>query len=212
MARPVKTQEEIEATRERILDAAHSILESAGPAAISTRAVAKHLGMAHMTLYRYFENKDAILAALRTRELSKWRLRQQGIEERAASEPAGKLVMEMLRSIGEFAHRAPNVYHLAWAMPEALGESLEQTRERTRGTVGQFARLLKISMERGEIEKREPILAAATSLAIVNVPHMLYHAGKLSDPKMRRQMEEEVVRAAMLWLVGEKGSKHAKSL
>ncbi|MFZ1410153.1 MAG: TetR/AcrR family transcriptional regulator [Micropruina sp.] len=50
--------------RTEILDAARRQLTEAGAATLSLRAVARELGMASSAVYRYFENRDALLTAL----------------------------------------------------------------------------------------------------------------------------------------------------
>ena len=57
MPRPKKTEEEIHAMREKILDVTQTILEEDGPEAITSRAIAERLGMSHMSLFTYFENQ-----------------------------------------------------------------------------------------------------------------------------------------------------------
>ena len=83
MPRAKKTAAQLEATREKTLDAALSILQVRGYEAITSRAIAGDLGIAHMSLFAYFENHAAILQALRERELSKWRAQEQGFVQRA---------------------------------------------------------------------------------------------------------------------------------
>ncbi len=73
MPRPKMTPAQLEATREQILDTALAILQESGPEAITSRAIAERMGVAHMSLYTYFENQAAILRALSTRELARWR-------------------------------------------------------------------------------------------------------------------------------------------
>ena len=65
MPRPKRTEEEIAAMRQRILDAAVAILHKAGPGSLSIRAIAERVGVSHMVLYSYFENRDELFAALR---------------------------------------------------------------------------------------------------------------------------------------------------
>jgi hypothetical protein len=48
--------------------------------------------------------------------------------------------------------------------------------------------------------KREPFLAASTVLAMVNIPYILFHSGKLVDPILRDRMVAEVLLAAMGYL------------
>lgn len=200
MPRPKKTPAQLESTREKILDIALSILKKEGPEAVTSRAIAEGLGVAHMSLFTYFENHAAILRALRERELSKWQVQQQGFEQRATPENIVQVVEDVLRHYIDFARENPNLYRLTWVMPELGIESPEENRQRTLNTVGHLAGLLQLGMASGVFENREPLLSAGTVLAIVNTPYILFHSGKLIDPIMRDRMVEEVFSAAMGYL------------
>lgn len=200
MPRPKKTPAQLEATREKILDVALSILQESGPEALTSRAIAEDLGVAHMSLFTYFENHAAILRALRERELSKWQAQQQVFEQRATPENIVQVVEDVLRLYIDFARENPNLYRLAWVMPEFGIESPEENRQRTLNTVGHLAGLIQQGIEFGFFENREPFLAAGTALAMVNTPYILFHNGKLIDPLMRDRMVEEVFSAAMNYL------------
>ena len=49
--------------RTEILDAARRELAKEGAAALSLRAVAREVGMVSSAIYRYFDNRDALLTA-----------------------------------------------------------------------------------------------------------------------------------------------------
>ena len=200
MPRPKKTPAQLEATREKILDISLSILQKDGPEAVTSRAIAEGLGVAHMSLFTYFENHAAILRALRERELSKWQAQQQDFEQRANSKNILQVVESVLRHYIDFARENPNLYRLAWVMPEIGIESSEENRLRTLNTVGHLASLLQLGMEAGVFENREPLLAAGTALAMVNTPFILFHNGRLADPIMRDRVVEEVFSATMGYL------------
>lgn len=200
MPRPKKTPAQLESTREKILDISLSILQKDGPEAVTSRAIAEGLGVAHMSLFTYFENHAAILRALRERELSKWQAQQQDFEQRANSKNILQVVEGVLRHYIDFARENPNLYRLAWVMPEIGIESSEENRLRTLNTVGHFASLLQLGMEAGIFENREPLLAAGTALAMMNTPFILFHNGRLADPIMRDRVVEEVFSATMGYL------------
>ena len=147
-----------------------------------------------------FENHAAILHALRERELSRWRTQQQGFERRATSENIVQVVEEALRHYIDFARENPNLYRLAWVMPEVSGESPEESRQRMQATIGHLAGLLQVGMESGAFENREPFLAASVVLGMVNMPHILFHSGKLVDPVLRDRMVDEVLSAVSGYL------------
>ncbi|MCX6055252.1 MAG: TetR/AcrR family transcriptional regulator [Chloroflexi bacterium] len=200
MSRPKKTPAQLEATREKILDIALSILQESGPEAVTSRAIAEVLGVAHMSLFTYFENHAAILRALRERELFKWQAQQQDFEQRATPNNIVRVVESVLRHYIDFAREKPNLYRLAWVMPDFGIESLEESRQRTLNTVGHLAGLLQLGMESGVFENREPLLAAGTALGMVNTPYILFHNGKLIDPDFRDRMVKEVLVATMGYL------------
>ena len=52
--------------RERLCEAAERLFAENGPAAVTMRQLAADLGVSPMTPYRYFKDKDDILAAVRT--------------------------------------------------------------------------------------------------------------------------------------------------
>ncbi|MFW2389743.1 MAG: TetR/AcrR family transcriptional regulator [Polyangiales bacterium] len=57
--------------RERLLDAAEGCLEQFGPHKTSMEDVARAAGMSRATVYRYFENRDALLLGVASREAAK---------------------------------------------------------------------------------------------------------------------------------------------
>ena len=200
MSRPKKTTTQLESTREQILDTALVILQESGPEAITSRAIAERMGVAHMSLYTYFENQAAILRALSTREMAKWRDSQQVFNQRAETEDITRVVEDLLKFFIAFARENPNLYRMAWVMPEVGGETPAENRQRMQTTVGQLAELVQKGMELGAFEPRNPILAAATILAMVNTPYIFFYSGKLVDAVLRDQIVEEVLSAAMGYL------------
>ena len=200
MPRPKKTAAELQATREQILDTALAILQESGPQAISSRAIAERLGVAHMFLFTYFKNQACILNALREREMARWGARQAAIAQRAETGSVPQVVRALLELFSTFARENPNLYRLAWVMPEAIGENPEDNRRRTRETVGNLSKLLALGMERGDFERRDPFLAAGTVLGMVNTPYILFHTGKMIDPVMRERMVAEMLSAAATYL------------
>jgi AcrR family transcriptional regulator len=200
MPRPKKTLAQLEATREQILDTALAILQESGPEAITSLAIAERMGVAHMSLYTYFENQAAILRALSKREMEKWQAQQNIFDQRAETEDITLVVEDLLKYFIAFARENPNLYRMAWVMPEVGGETLAESRQRTQTTVGQLSVLLQKGMESGVFAPRNPFLAAGTVLAMVNTPYILFHSGKMVDTALRDQMVEEVLVASLGYL------------
>jgi AcrR family transcriptional regulator len=200
MPRPKKTEAQLEEMRQKILDAAFAILLEKGFEGLTSRAIADRIGVTHMTLFTYFPNQAAILHALSTREFAKMRPQQEVFEKRAGVEDIQRVVEEMLRYYTDFARSSPNAYRLAWVMPEMGLESLDENRQRMRDTIGYLARILRIGMAQGRFTTRDPFLAAATVLGMVNMPYILFHSGKIKNAEMRERMADEVIEAALGYL------------
>jgi len=88
---------------ERILEAASELLAEGGVDALTTRSLAAHTGIPVASIYRYFDNRDAIIAAYLDREL-------EAIE---AAQSAALLALERVtfRSISEAAALAHMRHH-----------------------------------------------------------------------------------------------------
>lgn len=68
----VLSDADIEAFRERLCDIAEEQFAAHGPDGVTLRDLATALGVSPMTPYRYFKDKDAILAAVRTRAFNRF--------------------------------------------------------------------------------------------------------------------------------------------
>lgn len=200
MPRPKKTATEIQAMREKILDVTQAILKEDGPDAITSRAIAKRLGMSHMSLFTYFENQAAIVSALRNRMLSNWSSVFEKIKERASTEDIPQLVEELLGILVTYAKENPNIYRMGWVVPDKGNQYLEQGQQKKLIAADLLASLLELGMERGDFAERDPLLGATTALGMVNVPFILFHTGKVDDPAFRDKMVDEVLSAAMGYL------------
>ncbi len=64
--------EEIAAFRDRLCDIAERLFAERGADAVTVRELATELGVSPMTPYRYFADKDAMLAAVRARAFDRF--------------------------------------------------------------------------------------------------------------------------------------------
>ena len=204
MARPALTQEQLESTRECILDAAYALLLEKGPQALSMRAIASRAGMAPMSLYTYFAGQQAIVVALGKRETAKLRAYQSVLEQQAAD---GDIVAVMQRALALYPQAArvnPAAFRLAWVLPEAMPSMASEAHQRSQGNVEHLARLVQLGIDRGVFEEREPFLAAAAVLGMAIQPLVLFYSGRLADPVLRDRLIEEMQQAALRYLLKEK--------
>lgn len=73
----------IEAFRERLCNIAEERFAAHGPDGVTMRELAAALGVSQMTAYRYFKDKDAILAAVRTRAFNRFAAAMELAERKA---------------------------------------------------------------------------------------------------------------------------------
>jgi AcrR family transcriptional regulator len=78
----ILSSQQIDHFRERLIDVAERLFAAHGPEAVSLRQLAAELGVSPMTPYRYFTDKDAILAAIRARGFDRF---AQALEAALAS-------------------------------------------------------------------------------------------------------------------------------
>jgi AcrR family transcriptional regulator len=68
----ILSKADIAAFRERLCDIAEEKFAARGPDAVTLRDLADAMGVSSMTPYRYFKDKDAILAAVRARAFNRF--------------------------------------------------------------------------------------------------------------------------------------------
>src|SRR5271155_1130715 len=103
MTRRVPVQRRSRERVEQILTAAGELLAEGGVEALTTRALAEHADIPVATIYRYFDNRDAIIAAYLDHDL----------EEMQASVTSALLALERVtfRSIAEAGALAHMRHH-----------------------------------------------------------------------------------------------------
>lgn len=106
----VLSSEDVEAFRVRLCEAAEKLFADHGIEAVTMRELAQALGVSPMTPYRYFKDKDAILAAVRAAAFARFAARL----ETAMAQPADPL--RRSRNAGQayvdFALAEPQAYRL----------------------------------------------------------------------------------------------------
>jgi len=203
MPRPKQTEEEREAMRERILDAAHELLLEQGLDALSTRVIADRLGVSHMVLYTYFENHEALAQALRARlREERGASRAEALRQAEAGDVAAVMRESLMRYV-TMAKEHPKMYTFMWVQPISLDPACHEPHRPYQGNVRYLAQLAQLGMERGVFVSRDPTLAAATAFAIIHAPSLFYYNGRLTDENLRDLMSAEALEAAMGYLMRE---------
>lgn len=151
------TQDEVEAFRRRALEAAESLFADAGIDGVTMRAIAKRMGCSPMTTYRYFDDREAVVASLRGAVFGRL---ADDLEKAAARAPEpGSRVRALRAAYIDFARREPDGYRLMFSLepPETPHPELARAADRS------FAPLrtaVAQAIETGHIEGEDPNLVA----------------------------------------------------
>jgi AcrR family transcriptional regulator len=202
MPRAKQTPEQIDEMRSRILEAARQILRSEGYAAVTIRAIAEQVGTSPMTLYTYFQNREALMAALDQRQRAYIQTRYDEMLHDAETGDVREVLRRALQVYARIAGNSPHLYDLLWVQPLPRPDRVVPQQRRLQANVQHLARLITLGIERGVCVPREPQLAAATAFGIVNSPLILYQNGRLDDAALRDRMVAETVEVALTYLCG----------
>jgi AcrR family transcriptional regulator len=194
------SEEQLQVMRDRILDAAYDILLADGPQALTSRSIAHALGIAHMTLFTYFENQAALLDALAGRASAPILARQECLERQAERDDIALVMRAALAVYPSFAAEQPALFQLAWMGPPLEGGSVERARARAQSYVAHLARLVRLGIDRGVFQDRDPDLAAAAVLGMVTFPPIAFATGRIDSAALRDALVAEMLDAAMLYL------------
>jgi AcrR family transcriptional regulator len=181
--------------RERLVDAAERLFAQHGLEAVTMRQLAAELGVSPMTPYRYFADKEAILAAVRTRAFS----RHADALELALEDGANPI--ERANAVGraylDFALGHPEAYKLMFDAKqpnEAAHPELIAAGVRSRATMTAHLK----AMIDGGVLKGDPDLIGHMFWSALHGAILLQLAGMLSPPFDAGRLAGEVMRT--LWL------------
>jgi AcrR family transcriptional regulator len=197
MPRAKRTEQEIKMMRGRILDATLELIQQEGLEGVSIRKIADRIGVSHMLLYSYFENRDAIIHALRERGFEA--MEAFFAESLHRAETGGDALVQVRASLGRFiqlSREYPKLYQLAWRSATSWGvDSHNMTT-----MLEHLSRLIQLCIEGGQCIERDPALAAVMVFGIVNGTLMLYHSVSALGQTEQTQLELEIIEAAITYL------------
>jgi AcrR family transcriptional regulator len=128
MPKAVRKQEDIEAVKQVILDAALEIMINAGFAQLSMRKIASRVSMTAANIYNYFSNKDEIYLSIQTRGFRALYARFQEID--GASLDSVEKLKKLTRAYYDFGTQNPELYEILFTrntpkFTDYLGTKLE---------------------------------------------------------------------------------------
>lgn len=172
----VLTDSDVADFRDRLCDAATRLFDAKGPDGFTMRELANELGVSAMTPYRYFKDKDAILAAVRARAFNRF----ADALEKAFADATGvaEKSAAVARAYVDFAFGEPAAYRLMFDLSqpdESAYPELVAANIRARATMSDHVRGL---VAQGMLEG-DPDLIGHVFWASLHGAVVLRLAGKL---------------------------------
>jgi AcrR family transcriptional regulator len=172
---------DLEDFRARLCDAAEHMFAERGPEAVTIRELAAAVGVSPMTPYRYFKDKDAILAAVRARAFDRHADLLEAAYAAHADDPAARPAA-LAQAYVQFALDHPEAYKLMFDVHQpSAGDypDLVRAGERSRRT-------MSLQMEtqeegHGTVPKAEADFIAHMYWAALHGPLMLHMSGMLPN-------------------------------
>ena len=172
------SQTQVEDFRDRLIETATRLFAERGREAFTMRQLAAELGCSAMTPYRYFKDKDEILAAVRANAFDNFaQLLEQAFEK--SSDPA-----ERGANVGnayvKFAFEHPEAYKLMFDLSqpdESAYPDLVRASTRARGTMTHYVSDLVAA----GILEGNPLTIGLVFFAALHGVVVLQLAGKLAD-------------------------------
>lgn len=191
----VLTDTEVNDFRDRLCTVAERLFAERGPEGVGMRQLANELGVSPMTPYRYFKDKDDILAAVRVNGFDRFSDALEGALESSLNP------IEQAAAVGEayfrFALEHSSAYRLMFDLNqphEADYPDLVRATQRAKKTMtGYIRRLSEAGLIEGDVNLIAHVFWAAIHGLVV-----LQLAGKLSGPISVDVLRDEIFRALFL--------------
>ena len=172
----VLTQTDVADFRERLCDAATRLFDSRGRDGFTMRELASELGVSAMTPYRYFKDKEDILAAVRARAFNRWAEKLEAAFAAPATAPEKSSAV--FNAYVEFAFGEPAAYRLMFDLSqpdESQYPDLVAATVRARATMTDYVR----ELVREGIVEGDPELIGRVFWASLHGAVVLKLSGKL---------------------------------
>ena len=186
----VLTAEDIAAFRERLCDVAEEKFAAHGADGVTLRELADALGVSPMTPYRYFKDKDAILAAVRARAFNRF---AEAMEVAETKRTVRKTAFTGVLYV-DWAMANPAAYRLMFDTQQPTANDypeLVAAMARARGTMTTVWKQLQADNTfKGDIELAGHLMWAAQHGVV-----MLQLAGLLKPSQDARKLAKRMIEA-----------------
>ncbi len=177
-------------SKDRIFDAAKSVLEQDGIAGLSVRKVARCAGVSPMAMYNHFADKDALLNALMEDGFAAWEKIVRAIR---TQDPVSWLE-RLMAAYMEFALREPHRFDAAFFLPATKARKYPDDFVAGRSPV---VALMIVRIDQAKANGRlgnKPALDVALALAALAQGLVSMHrAGRFSSDKQFKVLYRNAV-------------------
>jgi AcrR family transcriptional regulator len=179
----VLSESDVADFRERLCAAAERLFAEKGPDAVTMRQLAAELGVSPMTPYRYFRDKDEILAAVRVNSFNRFAdALDKALASAMGSERSKGVIMG--EAYVDFALNNPHTYKVMFDLDQPHQETYPEL-----AAAGQRSHKRMESHVKGLIEQGvlagDPVLIARMFWAAAHGAVVLELAGKLPAGEAR---------------------------
>jgi AcrR family transcriptional regulator len=186
----VLTETDVADFRERLCEAAEQLFAEKGPDAVTMRQLASALGVSPMTPYRYFKDKEDILAAVRTNGFTRFAETLEKARDAAQGRGKGQAVGE---AYVDFAFEHPHTYKLMFDLHQPDDEAYPELIEAGRRAHAQMSAWVRDQVAAGRMAG-DPQQIGAMFWAATHGVVVLEMAGKL-PPGSAHEMREKMTLA-----------------
>jgi AcrR family transcriptional regulator len=150
MARASLSDEEVEQMRLRLAQAALELYTEQGYEAVSFRELAQRLGISHTLPYRYFDNKEALFAQVRSGGFLRIRAMLEASDPRHLAAPQRLLVLGNATVDWVKAHAAE--YRLMFSMQQPPLERYPELLRARRAAFGYLVEVVRDGVRQGTMQ------------------------------------------------------------
>ena len=170
-------------TPEKILRAAHKLMDKGGAEAVSMRRVAEAVGITPMAIYRHFPNREALLKRISDDSFASV---AQDWERRSRHPDVYQGLLPSLEQYLDYALTHPNLFdHAFSARRDDARRFPEDFRDRQSPTLTVIADKLAEGMQQGLFRPADPWDVAMTLWGLGHGLIALYRAGRFSYDEKR---------------------------
>ncbi|MGH8456172.1 MAG: TetR/AcrR family transcriptional regulator [Stenotrophobium sp.] len=199
MPRPQLSTDALDAMRQRLVSAALDLYRSEGLDAISLRRIADATGISHTLPYRYFEHKEALLAALRAECTQRFERFVRECED-LASPPVPRMRAVAAAYI-EFVREYPDEYQLMFSTHQPPPDQYPELLAARRSLFDHAVELVQAGIDGGDLTGDARTIAhlfwvSLHGLMTLYVGGQLVHGRSLEDlaePLVARMLGQELM-------------------